>query len=160
MSSAAERELRAIARGQEPSVQLLHDPPSRPYLPLRAAGSLGAIDLLLARDRYVFVLEVKDTGYTTGEGGATVDLTKSSGKELEQRDTFLDATHGLDRSVFRSGYAVRRKGRLPEGVPRWTFHPRASLHEVTQLRANDGYALLPLLDGPSGRGIEPLEVPA
>lgn len=130
-----------------PKASLLHELPSEPFLVIRAAGSLGAIDLVLARGSTCLLIEVKATQQTTLKGGATVRLSDSNGDGLEQRDLIhaLEDRFALDVDVFHRGFAVRRKGRRPEGVPRWTWHPIEDLAGETVLRAQDGTPLLPFL---------------
>jgi hypothetical protein len=150
VSSTAERELRTIARGNDPDVKLAHPVPEDPWLVLRAAGSLGAVDLILARHNRVLLLEVKSTGKTLADGSAVYDMTASAGRGLEQRDilTTLATEHELSPGVFEIGFAIRRKGRLPAGMPRWTWHPRPRIHDKTRLHARDAAPLLPHIHSP------------
>lgn len=147
MSSSAERELRDIAQGDTENVaSLAYDAPADPWLPIRAAGSLGAIDLVLCRGSRVLLIEVKATS-TVREAGATVQLTDNNGRGLEQRDLLANALdkHHLWGEAFLVGFAVRRKGPRPEGVPRWTWHEIEDVGDETVLRADDGEPFLPLL---------------
>lgn len=163
MSTAAERELRRIAQGQTPEPRLAHAPPDDAWLVLRAAGSLGAADLTLMRGARALVLEVKATSTVTEKGGATVNLTAQSGRGVEQRDALHQACIDYDLTRHQVGFAVRRKHRLPEGVPRWTWHPLTQVGDETVIRAWDGYHLLPWLQRPAAKRpatVPPQEVPA
>lgn len=152
MSSAAERELRHIARGQDDEVtaSLAYPVPDEPWLVIRAAGSLGAVDLILARRGRVLVTEVKDTGDTYADGTAKLNLTGNSGRGLMQRDVLVELAHEYDLSpgTFEIGFALRRKGQIHDGRPRWTWHPRERVKDATVLRARDAAPLLPHLSAP------------
>lgn len=143
MSSKAERKLRKIAQGEDLST-LKRDPIQDPWLPIRAAGSLGAIDVVLCRGARVLLLEVKETGNTYADGTAKVNLTDGSGSALEQRDLLdeIRDDYQLHPSTFEVGFAVRRKGRITDGSPRWTWHPIANVHDDTVLRARDAPSLV------------------
>lgn len=143
MSHDAERELRGIALGENPST-LRRPPIEDPWLPLRAAGSLGAIDLALMRGSRVLIVEVKDAGRTYADGTAKVDLTESSGKGIEQREVLyhLAERFDLDLSIFERGFAVRAKGQIYDDRPRWTWHPSESVDAQTVLRARDAPSLV------------------
>ena len=115
-ASTYERELKDLLQGDPTRVRAYArqlDPTDRgefeqvierPFLVIRAAGSLG-FDLVALRREFAFPLEVK----ASGEG--TVRFSAASGRAAEQLDEHRDAVQRVGLMVL---YAYRRIGHRSE----------------------------------------------
>lgn len=115
-ASTYERELKELLQGEPSRVRSYArqlDPTERsefeqvidrPFLVIRAAGSLG-FDLVALRREFAFPLEVK------ASGEASVRFTAASGRAAEQLDEHRDAVARVGLMVL---YAYRRIGHRSE----------------------------------------------
>lgn len=112
---------------------------------VRAAGSLGAVDLVClqpgdnghqATARAVLT-EVKETGRSTGEGEGVFYPSSSGGKGEDQWNLLRE----LDRDGFEAVFIVRQKGRLDHldlDLPRFAVHRVDADVEAYPLRQTEG----------------------
>lgn len=97
--------VRAYARQLEPTERSEFEQViERPFLVIRAAGSLG-FDLVALRREFAFPLEVK------ASGEASVRFTAASGRAADQLDAHRDAVARVGLMVL---YAYRRIGHRSE----------------------------------------------
>lgn len=113
MGHAYERELRGILSGDpdvldkmtktggEQIVQAYRQPGQSPFLVVRAAGSLGHGDLVVMRNGFGFLIEVKAAARDT------VHFSESSGALHEQAEAIADQAR---RAGVLALYAFRLKG--------------------------------------------------
>lgn len=126
MSHRAEREARDLLQ-------------ARGYWVVRAAGSMGTIDLVYGKNGDTYLAEVKETGRKNTDGTRVFYMKAAGGKGLEQRDA-LARVHE-DHPSVKPGFLLRAKGHLPEHVDRWTWHAIQDIREETVLRSDEGLPL-------------------
>lgn len=157
-SSGYERELKELLQGQPEAVDRYTralDPPDRatfrhavdrPFLVVRAAGSLG-FDLVALRSEFAFPIEVK------ASAGDTIHFSAASGRAAEQLEEHRRAVERVGLIVL---YAYRRVGH--RGGDPWRIYAaptrspagrlgvlRQRLPEVDRTR--QGHAVLRWEDG-------------
>lgn len=109
----------------------------RGCLVVRAAGSMGSIDLLAAREDATWVIEVKEAGRSLADGTVVLYLTDKSGRAVDQRDELqrIQERHPWTRC----GFLLRAKGRwLPDHCHRWSWHAATKIGTDTVLRSDQG----------------------
>lgn len=107
------------------------------FLVVRAAGSMGTVDLAAHQNDTLYLIEVKASSTELADGTRVFRMSDHGGKGLEQRDALRKIQEQHPETVC--GFLLKAKGRhLPDHVSRWTWHSVYDIGSSTVLRSDDG----------------------